>query len=213
MPKIDLETLQKYRLQIVFVSIGLILIFGGIILQKRTGVTDSNIQVLDTPSTAIDSNTPQVSNIIVDIRGSVINPGIYHLNTTARIEDALIASGGLSVNADRNWVDKNIDRAAKLIVIDGQKIYIPGIQQSNSLIANNSSTTINVAHSYTTPDSTTININTASSSKLDSLVGIGQVYAQKIIEQRPYSDINELISKKVIPLATFNKIKNFISVY
>lgn len=55
-----------------------------------------------------------------------------------------------------------------------------------------------------------ININSASKEELESLVGIGPKYAQKIIEQRPYSNINELTDRKIIPVSTFNKIKDKI---
>jgi competence protein ComEA len=46
--------------------------------------------------------------------------------------------------------------------------------------------------------------------KLQSLKGIGDVYAKKIIDNRPYKGKDELVSKKVIPQATYNKIKGQI---
>ena len=58
-----------------------------------------------------------------------------------------------------------------------------------------------------------ININTSDLKSLDSLSGIGPVYAQNIIEHRPYSNTSELVSKGVIPNNTYLKIKDKISVY
>lgn len=57
-----------------------------------------------------------------------------------------------------------------------------------------------------------ININSASASDLDSLPGIGLVYSQKIISGRPYTSATDLLTRKIIPLSTYNKIKGQISV-
>ena len=56
-----------------------------------------------------------------------------------------------------------------------------------------------------------ININSASLSQLMSLPGIGQSYARRIIEGRPYSSVNELTKVKGIGPKTLEKIKNQIA--
>jgi DNA uptake protein ComE-like DNA-binding protein len=55
-----------------------------------------------------------------------------------------------------------------------------------------------------------IDINTASAEELQKLKGIGDAYAKKIIENRPYKGKDELVSKNVIPQATYAKIKGQI---
>lgn len=62
------------------------------------------------------------------------------------------------------------------------------------------------------PKTKVININTASIIELDSLPGIGLTYAQKIVSARPFNSINELLTKKIIPITTYNKIKAQIGV-
>lgn len=57
-----------------------------------------------------------------------------------------------------------------------------------------------------------VNINNASATDLDRLPGIGLVYSQKIISGRPYTSATELLTRKIIPLSTYNKIKGQISV-
>lgn len=203
------DLLLDNRYQIALLLVGVVLIAFGALIYKKQGSTNSNkIEVLENAS----EDEGGENKVVVEIGGAVEKPGIYSFDKNSRVEDLMIASGGLSDDADRIWVEKIINRAAKLV--DGQKYYIPTLdEQSNVLSANKSGGNQSGSDNFSSAEEGLININDASQKELESIKGIGPGYGSNIIEHRPYSTLEELVSKGAIGQKLFEKIKDKISVY
>lgn len=142
------------------------------------------------------------SKIMVEIAGEVVKPGVYELMAGSRVNDLLTVAGGLAEGADRSWVSRNLNLAQKLV--DGAKIFIPSRETNLSNLPNLPSPQVL---------SNKINLNTASVAELDSLWGIGEATAQKIIAGRPYQRPEELLEKKIVKSNVWEAIKDQVTVF
>lgn len=97
-------------------------------------IRDSQVSILQNEITnkqfIIDKQINNSENMItIDISGAVINPGSYTLSKQSRLKDAVVASGGLSKSADKDFFSRNYNLAK--ILIDEEKIYVPSYTEIN----------------------------------------------------------------------------------
>jgi competence protein ComEA len=207
------EFISQNIIVVVLVALGLLMCGVGAIQYLSSSNKSSEIEFITSTDKSVKGTSDITSKISVYVAGSVQKEGVYALNEGTRIQDALIAAGGLASNADRDFIEKKLNLAQKLI--DGGKIYIPAIGEERTVIANLASNKEGVD---TTSDPMVentdglININNASEKDLDVLPKIGPVTAQKIIAGRPYGSVEELVSKKILTQKTFDGLKDKITV-
>ena len=189
-----LRLAKNYQVSIVLALIGLVLIGVGFSITKFSSQGGE-------PKFISAQEGENSGQFAVDVAGAVNKPGVYNLASGSRVSDAIEKAGGFSGQSDNAWISQNLNLASK--ITDGQKIYVPLVGEASK------GSTVSVAGQTTGK----INVNTASSSELDTLPGIGPVTAQKIISGRPYSSVDELLSKKAVGASTFEKIKDRITAY
>lgn len=152
--------------------------------------TTGDKAVSATKDDKVDATTNKdnvVENIVVHIEGAVNNPNTYDLKSGSRIRDLILAAGGYKENADKT----TINPAEKLK--DGEFVYVYAINEPKKNIQ--STATSSVVSNGKINDNK-LNINTATKEQLDTIDGIGEKTASKIIEYReqhgPYKTIEEL---------------------
>jgi competence protein ComEA len=216
--KINKLKIKKYLLEVILLSVAIMITIISLVIYTKNQAEE---KVAPEISKASLSPKSYQEYIYIDVSGAVKKPNLYQVNYGARIKDAIDKAGGLSENADVVYFNRNFNLAR--IVSDQEKIYVPSISEitngifiQNQLLidyatpSNNQSLNTN-NQSTITNNSSLININDATVDELDQLPGIGQVIASKIIANRPYSNIDDLVTKKIVNKGALEKIKNLIT--
>ncbi len=191
-----------YRIPLLLGFLSLLFIVVSITIYIKTYQSITPIQFSSDREEASVSAQKSAKNIVlfVDIEGAVKHPGVYQLPMESHVEDLISAAGGFSVQADIERIGQSINRAAKLT--DGAKLYIPRMADRQSTDAQP------VLGTQAVAGVANININSASSSDLEALQGVGEVTAEKIIRNRPYTRLEELVEKKSMSQSVFDTLKN-----
>jgi len=218
LPLLKKLKLKRYLPEIFLLTLATVItVISSVLYLKSAQNTKEEIEA----SEIIPGLATSPTRIFVDVSGAVKKPNIYQVNFGARIKEVVDKAGGLSDDADIMFFNRNFNLSR--IVSDQEKIYIPSISEinngafiqnqrtldyfsptQNSSVSSESYIGLQEAESLT-------NLNSATIEELDQLPGIGQITANKIISNRPYSAIDELLTKKVVNKNVFEKIQKLIN--
>lgn len=173
---------------------------------------------------AVTSKAAQVKTVRVQVSGAVLEPGIYDVPASCRVEEAIAAAGGLTENADSERV--NLVRKVR----DGMQIRVP-VQKAawtSSTQRKNAQAKSGLGASTTKKSSSTragteknnsavqiVRINSAGVSELQQLPGIGPALAQRIVETRKggrFTSADDLLRVPGIGKAKLAKLRNYVEV-
>lgn len=158
------------------------------------------------PPIVIDNALVQ-PGIVVDLRGEVVKPGVYQLPAGSRLDDAIVAAGGLTEDADLT----QLNLAERLQ--DGSIVSVPGATSLAPALSSGENEPA-TGTSGGQPG-VLININTASAAELESLPGVGEVTAGRIIDYReengPYRSADDLVHVQGVSTRTINGLRDLVT--
>lgn len=208
-PKI-FRKFRKFWLEIVLISLALIIVIISTslyLMASKKGLDSRNDDSYVTFETQ-----ERFTDIYVDLSGAVKKPGLYKASNTDRLKNIIEKAGGLTDEADKDFFSINYNLAGRLV--DEQKIYIPTVWEVNNGYIIDKSTQTNQSLSTNNSNSRIdiISINEATLEELDTLPGVGMITAQKIIDNRPYGALQELLDKKILGKSIFENIEILIGI-
>lgn len=216
-----MEFLSKKQ-KIIFITIGtlMVIFIGCYIIKKQENYSYSEIELETIENDIEDSVNKEEkiedTNIIVHITGEIINDGIIEIEEGSRIADVIEEAGGITEEADLSKVNLAYQ------VSDGQKIYIPNVNEkedesqtsSEEYITNEAGNNIIIEGKEVSSEK--VNINTAMQTELETLNGIGPSTALKIINYRnengKFETIEDIKNVPGIGEQKFENIKEDICV-
>lgn len=155
----------------------------------------------------VTEQEPEVTTILVDVKGAVVREGLYELPAGSRVNDAVKAAGGLLETADKtaiNLAQKLSDEAVVYVASQGEAVpaVAVGLSGVSSPAAGNTSGKVN--------------LNTADLDQLQTITGIGAKRAQDIIDYREssggFTSVDDLKNVSGIGDKTLEKIREEVTV-
>ena len=163
-------------------------------------------------------------DIYVDIKGSVLNPGVYKLKNNSRVIDAIKESGGITKDANTRFINlsKRLEDGDVIVVYSNTEIKEAEKQETIYVetpciceeVKNDAC--FKEENKAKVKTNNKVNINTASLAELETLTGIGEAKAKSIIDYRTkngkFKTIDDIKNVSGISETIFSKIKENITI-
>ena len=150
------------------------------------------------------------SKVTVDVKGAVVNPGVYTLKAGARVTDVIQEAGGMTEDADA----KSVNLAASLS--DEEVIYVANKDENVSVLDQTGTGQVSDKGGQAVSKDGKINLNTATSEQLQTISGIGAKRTEDIIAYREshggFQSVDDLKNVSGIGDKTLDKIRESLYV-
>lgn len=217
--------MQPKAKKIIFIAVILIgCIITSLISTNDKAKTLSVSSLPQSAQSAVTSKAAQAKTVRVQVSGAVLEPGVYDLPASCRVEEAIAAAGGLTENADSERV--NLVRKVR----DGMQIRVPvqkaartnRTQRKNAQAksglgesASGKSSSAKAGSGRNSSMMQSVRINSASAGELQQLPGIGPALAQRIVETRNsgrFTSADDLLRVPGIGKAKVAKLRDYVEV-
>lgn len=217
--------MQAKSKKLIFITILLTgCIITGLISNNDKEKPLAGSSLLQSAQSAVTSKTAQAKTVRVQVSGAVLEPGIYDVPASCRVEEAIAAAGGMTENADSERV--NLVRKVR----DGMQIRVPVKKvartsrtqrksaQAKSGLSESASKKYGSAKAGSGRNNSmmqNVRINSAGVSELQQLPGIGPALAQRIVETRKggrFTSADDLLRVPGIGKAKLAKLRDYVEV-
>ena len=176
-------------------------------------VDNAGVAIDASPRGSVGPSAPLGVDLVVDIQGAVLRPGVHRLPAGSRVADAIAAAGGYGPRVDAGRAGRELNLAA--LLRDGDRVVVPSRDDPPGTAAGGSPDATGGGGSASGGKGSLVDLNHATASELDALPGVGPVTAQKIIaarEEQPFATIEALRDRKIVGPAAFEKLKGLVTV-
>ncbi|MEX2209450.1 MAG: ComEA family DNA-binding protein [Patescibacteria group bacterium] len=208
----DTERIKEfwYRHRMVVAGgIAVLTVAGGVVAARPP----QDPLVLDALASPAPDTPAPAEDIVVDVQGAVAKPGVKRLPAGSLVANAIKAAGGFTQDADRPRISRELNQAEALK--NHQKVYVPLV--GDAVVLDSSAPAAGMSGGDGAPTAGgLVNLNTATLEELDTLPGVGEATAEKIIDYRdafgPFGSVDELLEVSGIGEAKLEKLRERVTV-
>ena len=213
----------------------ILLILLKIYLNNKANLKEEVVEEIEVIEEVNEEIVAEIETFFVDIKGAVLNPGVYEIEANKKVIDVVNLAGGLTDNADTTLINLAKNITDEMVIIIYTKEEVEKANTNDTVvkvidkecvcpeIKNDACISSSISNKNTTSNDTTdtvelgkINLNEATLEELQTLTGIGESKAKAIIEYREsiglFSTIEEVKEVTGIGESLYEKIKDNITV-